>query len=122
MTQVTATAEATCDPATRVTKSLLGYGVIAGPLYVTVSLALALIRPGFDLSRHQWSLLANGDFGWAQIANFLLSGAMTIAFAVGLRRATGSRAASVLVGVYGAGLVGAGLFRADPALGFPPGT
>ena len=27
-----------------------------------------------------------------------------------------------LVGVYGLGLIGAGIFVADPALGFPPGT
>ncbi len=117
MTQVTATAPRTCDPATRVTKSLLGYGVLAGPLYVTVSLVLGLTRPGFDLSRDQWSLLANGHLGWVQVANFLVTGAMTIAFAVGLRRATRSRTASTLIGVYGAGLIAAGIFRADE-----PGT
>lgn len=38
-----------CDPATRITKSLLGYGVIAGPVYVLVSLAQALTRDGFDV-------------------------------------------------------------------------
>ena len=43
----------TCDPEDRVTKSLLGYGVIAGPCCVVVSLAQALTRPGFDLSRHE---------------------------------------------------------------------
>jgi len=32
----TTSAAPACDPATRVTKSLLGYGVIAGPLYVSV--------------------------------------------------------------------------------------
>ena len=79
----------TCDaqPADRVTSSLLGYGVIAGPMYVAVSLAQALTREGFDLSRHQWSLLANGGPGWIQIANFVVTGLMVIAFAVGLRRA-----------------------------------
>ena len=34
-----------CSPATRITRSLLGYGVVAGPFYVTVSLAKALTRP-----------------------------------------------------------------------------
>src|SRR3981081_3930853 len=29
---------------------------------------------------------------------------------------------SLLIGLYGAGLVGAGIFTADPAFGFPPGT
>jgi hypothetical membrane protein len=110
-----------CSPATRVTRSLLGYGVIAGPLYVVVALAQAFTRDGFDLSRHAWSLLANGDWGWIQTANFVLTGAMIVAAAVGLRRAVGG-AAPVLIGIYGLSLVGAGVFRADPALGFPVGT
>jgi len=112
----------TCDQATRVTRSLLGYGVIAGPVYVLVSLTQALTRPGFDLARHQWSLLSNGHLGWIQVANFVATGLMTVAFAVGLRRALGPGRAAPLIGVYGVCLVGAGLFRADPALGFPPGT
>jgi hypothetical protein len=122
----------TCTPSGRVTKSLLGYGVVAGPLYVVISLAQALTRDGFDLSRHAWSLLANGDLGWLQIANFIVVGAMTVAGAVGLRRAltSGSETverrgrtwAPVLLGAYGVSLVGAGIFRADPAQGFPIGT
>jgi hypothetical protein len=130
MTQLTAvpvsTAATTCDPTTRTTKSLLAYGVVAGPVFVLVSLAQALTRDGFDLARHQWSLLANGDLGWIQISNFLVSGLMTIAFAVGLRRALypgpGTTWAPRLVAVYGASLLAAGVFRADPALGFPAGT
>jgi Protein of unknown function (DUF998) len=71
----------------RVTRSLLGYGVIAGPFYVVVSLVQALTRDGFDLTRHAWSLLANGELGWVQVANFAVTGAMLVAFAVGLHRA-----------------------------------
>jgi hypothetical protein len=115
-------AAATCDRTTSVTRSLLGYGVIAGPFYIIVSLAQALTRTGFDLSRHEWSLLANGSLGWIQIVNFMLTGAMTVAFAVGLRRAGGGVWAPRLIAVYGLGLVGAGIFWADPSLGFPPGT
>jgi hypothetical protein len=115
-----------CSPADRVTKSLLRYGVIAGPIYVTVSLAQALTREGFDVSRHAWSLLANGEHGWLQIANLIGCGLMMIVFAVGLRRAlapgAGARWAPRLVAVYGMSLVAAGVFRADPALGFPVGT
>jgi hypothetical protein len=116
------TTAATCDQTTSVTRSLLGYGVIAGPFYVTVSLGQALTRTGFDLSRHEWSLLANGSLGWIQILNLILSGAMSVAFAVGLRRAGGGTWAPRLIGAYGLGLVGAGIFTADPSLGFPPGT
>jgi hypothetical protein len=116
-----------CDPATRVTKTLLAYGVLAGPVYVVVSLAQALTRDGFELTRHQWSLLCNGPYGWVQITNFIVTGLMMGALAAGLRRASrpgGRRAgwAARLVGAFGASLVAAGVFRADPALGFPPGT
>jgi hypothetical protein len=110
----------------RVTKSLLGYGVIAGPIYVVVVGAQAITREGFDPTRHAASRLANGDLGWIQIANFAVTGAMTIAAATGVRRALGygrlSAWASGLIGGYGAGLLAAGAFRADPSLGFPPGT
>jgi Protein of unknown function (DUF998) len=115
-----------CDPATRVTRALLGYGVLAGPVYVVVALAQALIRPGFDLTRDDVSLLANGSLGWIQVADFLVTGVMVIAFAVGLGRAldagrTARWAARLLAG-YGVGLVGAGIFVADPMRGFPPGA
>src|SRR6266542_138349 len=117
---------ASCDPAARVTRSLLGYGVIAGPAYVLVSLLQAVTRDGFDLRRHAWSLLSNGHLGWIQVTNFVVTGLATVAFSIGLRRALrsgrGGSWAPRLIGVYGASLIGAGVFRADPALGFPPGT
>ena len=110
----------------RITKSLLGYGVIAGPIYVVSVAAQMFTRDGYDPTRHAASQLANGDLGWIQIATFLVTGAMTITAAVGVRRALGpgrqSAWASALLGVYGAGLVAAGIFRADPSDGFPPGT
>ena len=116
-----------CPPLpVRITRSLLGYGVIAGPIYVVVAAAQVFTRDGYDPTRHAASQLANGDWGWIQIANFLVTGAMTIAAAVGVRRALGpgrlSAWAAGLLGVYGAGLMIAGVFRADPSDGFPPGT
>jgi hypothetical protein len=112
--------------AVNVTRSLLGWGAVAGPFYVIVSLAQALSRDGFELTRHQWSLLENGDLGWVQVANFLLTGVMLLAFSVGLRRAlhgsAGGTWSPLLIGVFGLSLMVAGVFRADPALGFPPGT
>jgi hypothetical protein len=115
-----------CTPAGRVTKSLLGYGVIAGPFYVVTALTQALTRDGFDLTKHSWSLLSNGALGWIQITNFVLTGLMTVAAAIGLRRAlgegTGRTWAPRLLAAYGACLVAAGIFRADPAQGFPLGT
>ncbi|HEX9098549.1 MAG TPA: DUF998 domain-containing protein [Candidatus Dormibacteraeota bacterium] len=115
-----------CSPAGRLTRSLLGYGVIAGPFYVAVVLVQALLRPGFDLGRDDVSLLSNGSLGWIQIGNFLITGLMVIACAVGIRRAlVGGRGATwgpLLLSVYGIGLIGAGLFTADPMNGFPAGA
>jgi hypothetical protein len=125
-TRIASVDPATCSPEHRVTKSLLAYGAIVGPLYVAVSLAQALTRDGFDLGRHQWSLLMNGALGWIQITNFVLSGLMVMAFAVGIRRTLatgrGARWAPRLVAAYGASFVVAAIFRPDPALGFPVGT
>jgi hypothetical membrane protein len=118
----TLTAPRTCDRATAVTRSLLGYGAVAGPLYVGVSVGLGLARDGFDFGRHGWSLLANGPYGWVQSLNFVLTGLCVLAFAAGLARAGAGHWAPRLVGVYGASLVAAAAFRADPALGFPAGT
>jgi hypothetical protein len=112
--------------ARRVTKSLLGWGVVAGPLYLAVGVAQALTRDGFDITRHPMSLLSNGALGWIQIANFVVSGLALLAFAVGLRRrlhpGRGGAWGPRLIGAYGAGLVAAGIFVADPMNGFPAGT
>src|SRR6266699_2984190 len=70
-----------CTPGSRVTRSLLGYGVLAGPFYVVAVLVQAMFRPGFDLLHDDASLLANGDLGWIQVANFLVTGACVVAFA-----------------------------------------
>lgn len=115
-----------CTPEDRITRSLLGYGVMAGPFYVLVSLTQAVIRDGFDLTRHDWSLLANGTGGWVQVANLVVTGLMVVAAAVGYRRAlrggVGQRWVPALLGIYGIGMIGAGIFRADPMAGFPAGT
>ena len=77
---------------------------------------------GFDLSRHSWSLMENGPFGWIHSGVLVLSGLMVIAAAMGIGRALKLRALPVLLSVFGAGQVGAGFFIADPADGFPPGA
>jgi len=127
MTTQTALAPApACTPAQRVTRSLLGYGVLAGAVFEASVLIQGLTRRGFRLAHHDASLLSNGPLGWIQIATFAVAGAMTIACAVGMRRALAGRPGGVwgprLVAVYGAALVAAGLLRADPADGFGPGS
>jgi Protein of unknown function (DUF998) len=127
MTTQTALAPApACTPAQRVTRSLLGYGVLAGAVFEASVLIQGLTRRGFRLAHHDASLLSNGPLGWIQIATFAVAGAMTIACAVGMRRALAGRPGGVwgprLIAVYGAALVAAGLLRADPADGFGPGA
>lgn len=107
------------------TRVLLACALVAGPLYVVVGAIEALARPEFDPTRHDLSLLANGRWGWVHIALLVLTGLLTMAGAVGMRRALrGGRGGTwgpLLVGLYGFGLIGAGVFVADPMNGFPPG-
>jgi hypothetical protein len=121
-TAITPPATGTCTPAQRVTKSLLGYGVLAGVVFEASVLVQGLTRHGFRIAHDDASLLSNGPLGWIQIVTFLLAGAMTIAAAAGARRAMASRWAPRLIAIYGAGLIGAGIFSADPANGFGPGA
>ena len=123
----TQTALASAPPCTqsfaqRVTRSLLGYGVLAGVVFEASILIQGLTRRGFRLAHHDASLLSNGPLGWIQITTFLLAGAMTIAAGVGMRRAMAGRWAPRLIAIYGAGLIGAGICSADPADGFGPGA
>ncbi|MFI7416544.1 DUF998 domain-containing protein [Nonomuraea sp. NPDC049684] len=109
------------------TRRLLTCGAVAGPLYIIVVVLQMLTRDGFDISRYPASMLSNGDQGWIQIADFTISGLLFVAGAVGLHRARGPAAwdgtwGPRLVGVFGAGMIAAACFSADPADGFPPGT
>ena len=113
---------ADCSPAGRVTRSLLGWGVVAGPFYIGVSLLEATLRPGFDLARHSWSLLANGESGWMHSALLVLTGLMVIAAAIGIGRALHVRTAAVLLAASAPGRSEPDSSSADPADGFPVGT
>ena len=57
------------------------------------------------------------------ISHLIVSGAMVVAAALGFNRAMspgkGARSAGLLVGVYGAALIGSGIFPPDPVDGFP---
>lgn len=109
-----------------ITRWLLAAGMVAGPLYLVVGLVQAFTRPGFDITRHDLSLLANGDLGWIQIANLAVAGLLVMAAAAGVRRTLrvgpGRTWGPLLLAIYGLGVFGAAFFTADPALGFPPGT
>src|SRR5260370_38546729 len=86
MQQAASTGSAPSEATTKLTRALLACGVVAGPFYIVVGVLQLFIRPGFDITRHMLSLLANGDLGWIQITNFEVSGLLTIAGAIGIRQ------------------------------------
>lgn len=111
------------DPLTR---RLLGAGLLAGPMALTVDFSLAFLREGFDLHRHASSQLALGEYGWVQSMNFTVAGVLMLIFAFGARRSLkgspGGFWAPLLLGVFAISHVLVGVFATDPAFGFPPGT
>ena len=108
------------------TRILLLCGAIAGPLFILTVLIEDYTRPAFDPRLQALSLLSLGEWGWVQIVNFVLAGVLNLLYAGGLwRRLHPGRAGTwgpLLIGAYGLGLIAVGVFRTDPAQGFPPGV
>jgi len=104
------------------TRWLLRAGVIGPVVFVLGFVVIGLLRPDYDPGHHFISLLSLTDAGWQQIANFLVSGALIALGGIGMLWVLPSRAVAVLVALAGIGMVLAGIFVTDPALGYPPGT
>lgn len=102
----------------------VGCGVLAGPLFVVAFTAIGARRVGYDWHRHTVSSLGDGDRGWQQRANFVLTGVLYSCAARGLsrcpRRTVYPGAVPALVATAGIGLIGSGVFVTDPMGGFPP--
>src|SRR6266566_954377 len=109
-----------------VTRFLIAGGAIGPLLFIIVLLIEGATRPGYSAWHNYGSSLSLGDQGWMQIANFIACGLLTLGFAIGLRRVFRTGRSSVwgpiLLGVFGVGLIVAGVFVTDPSLGYPPGT
>ncbi|MEU4312374.1 DUF998 domain-containing protein [Nocardia sp. NPDC024068] len=122
----TLAATATARAPYRATEGLLLAGAAAGPVFFASAITQMLTREGFDITRHPISQLATGDLGWIQILTFVTAGVGALALAAGIGRTltegTGRRALPVLVGIFGIGLIAAGVFTMDPENGFPAGT
>lgn len=108
-------------------RALLACGAVAGPMYVTVTLAQALTRDGFDMKRHRFTLLTVGELGWIHRSNMVLVGVLTVLFAVGvsqmmLRKGRKAVWAPRLLGLFGFAYIVGGVLTSDPVAGFPPGT
>jgi hypothetical membrane protein len=113
------------DRGAAITRSMLGWGVVAGPFYVVVSLVLALTRSGFEISQHALSLLTLGDAGWMQRTNLLLTGLMVAVAGLGMIRAIRNGrglAMGALCLADGLALTLSAIFLPDPVAGFPPGS
>src|SRR5690606_37579138 len=110
-------------PGTTAARRLLACGAASGPVFLGSLLAQAVWRPGFELGEHAISLLSRGEHGWTQITAFVLSGALVLAGALGVRgtlpRLVGTWT-GVLLGLVGTGMVVMGVFVVDPGVGFPP--
>ncbi|MFE5858159.1 DUF998 domain-containing protein [Streptomyces sp. NPDC056500] len=110
----------------RTSGRLLIAGALAGPVFAASAIIQMATREGFDLTRHPISQLATGDVGWIQISTFVFAGLGGLALAAGirstLREEFGRRVLTVGVGIFGIGLIAAGLFTMDPENGFPVGT
>jgi Protein of unknown function (DUF998) len=108
------------------TRILLLCGAIAGPLFILAVLIQDYTRPAFNPRLQPLSLLSLGGWGWVQITNLVLAGVLNVLYAGGLwRRLHPGRAGTwgpLLIGAYGLGLIAVGVFRTDPADGFPPGS
>jgi hypothetical membrane protein len=108
------------------TRVLLFCGAVAGPLFILTVLIQDYTRPGYNPRLYLLSLLSLGDWGWVQIVNFVLAGVLNLLYGWGLRRrlhpGRSGTWGPLLIGAYGLGLITVGVFRTDPANGFPPGA
>lgn len=103
-------------------RKALVLGAIAGPFFCAVVVAQALIRDGFELTHHPLSLLAVGEGGWVQTANFVLAGLAVAAGGIGLSRRAGRPSLAWLLAIYGLGFIVAAAFPSPPSMNFPPGS
>lgn len=108
------------------TRLLLMCGALAGPLFSIAWFIEGLNRDRYDPMRHPISTLSLGEFGWTQIANFIVTGILTLVLAFGLSTAFqlghGKTWIPILITIVGIGFLGTGLFATDPLSGYPFGT
>ncbi|PKW17817.1 DUF998 domain-containing protein [Saccharopolyspora spinosa] len=110
----------------RFERVLLVCGAIGAVLFVVLFVVDGALRVDYSPLRHPVSALSIGESGWMQAANFIVTGLLFLACAVGLRpalrRLGGGPWVPVLIGLVGVGLIGAGFFATDPISGYPLGT
>jgi len=121
-----ATAQSLRSRQHRVTIMLLAAGATGASLFPIVALVESATRPGYNPWTHYVSELSLSEYGWMQIANFIICGVLLIAGAIGMARALppgpGSSWGPRLIGAFGVSLLVAGIFVTDPSQGYPAGV
>ncbi|MFC9659842.1 DUF998 domain-containing protein [Nocardia sp. NPDC127606] len=101
-------------------------GVIAPLINIVVMLALGAVRPDYNAWVVPDSNLELGPGGWMQITNYIVTGTLLLAFAIGTRRllrtGRGSTWGPILLGIYGFTFFAIGPILPDPSLGYPAGA
>ena len=97
-------------------------GMVGAVLFVSVFTVYGWLCPGYSPTSMFVSELSLGPYGWVQMLNFVLTGALVLVFGRGLAAhfSTGaaSRAGPVLVQCMGVSLMVSGLFATDPSAMF----
>lgn len=101
-------------------------GMIGPVLFVSVFTIAGWLSPGYSPAGMFVSELSLGPFGWVQILNFMLTGALILVFGRGLaaqfRAAPAFRSGPLLVQGIGAALIASGPFITDPSAMFGQST
>lgn len=96
--------------------------MVGSVLFVSVFTVYGWLCPGYSPTRMFVSELSLGPYGWVQMLNFVLTGALVLVFGRGLAAhfSTGaaSRAGPVLVQCMGVSLMVSGVFATDPSAMF----
>ncbi len=113
-------------PNSRTHWTLLVLGLAGSVLFNLTYVLDGLVRPGYDGLKYPMSSLSLGPGGWVQVTNFIAYGLLGCVVAAAWRAslapgpgATWYPRLRVLAGL---AMIGAGLFSADPAGGFPVGV
>ena len=96
--------------------------MVGSIFFVLVFLVDGATRPGYTASYQPVSALALGSRGWIQTSNFVITGSLMTAAALGAWQTTQSVVASALLAVFGLSLVASGVFPMGLTRGYPPGT
>lgn len=91
-------------------------------LFVSVFTVYGWLCPGYSPTSMFVSELSLGPYGWVQMLNFVLTGALVVVFGRGLAAhftaGAASRTGAVLVQCMGVSLIVSGLFTTDPSAMF----